>query len=55
MIGTILGGAGGDPGLGRSQPAVGEQGEPVAVGGEGDEAVQAGEQPATASSSRPPC
>jgi len=37
------------------ESGVGEQGEPVAVGGEGDEAVQAGEQPATASSSRPPC
>jgi hypothetical protein len=40
------GGAGGHPGLGRGQAAVGEQGEPVAVGGELDQGVEAGEQPA---------
>jgi hypothetical protein len=37
------GGAGGDPGLGGGQPTVGQQGEPVAVGGNGDQGVEAGE------------
>jgi hypothetical protein len=40
------GGAGGDAGLGGGQAAVGEQGEPVAVGDERDQGVQAGQQPA---------
>jgi hypothetical protein len=39
------GGAGGDAGLGGGQAAVGEQGEPVAVGGKFDQGVEAGEQP----------
>jgi hypothetical protein len=39
------GGAGGDPGLGGGQAAAGEQGEPVAVGGELDQGVDSGEQP----------
>ena len=34
------GGAGGDPGLGGGQAAAGEQGEPVAVGGELDQGVE---------------
>jgi hypothetical protein len=40
------GGARGDAGLGGGQPAVGQQGEPVTVGGNGDQGVEAGEQPA---------
>jgi hypothetical protein len=40
------GGAGRDPGLGRGQAAVGEQGEPMAVGGELDQGIEAGEQSA---------
>jgi hypothetical protein len=39
------GGPGGDPGRGRGQAAAGEQGEPVAVGGEPDWGVEAGEHP----------
>jgi hypothetical protein len=36
----------GGAGLGGGQAAVGEQGEPVAVGDERDQGVHAGEQPA---------
>jgi hypothetical protein len=38
--------AGGDPGLGGGQAAAGEQGEPMTVGGQLDQGVQAGQQPA---------
>jgi hypothetical protein len=40
------GGSDGDPGLGGGQSAVGEQGEPVAVGNQCDQGVDAGQQPA---------
>jgi hypothetical protein len=36
----------GDAGLGGGQATVGQQGEPVAVGDERDERIEAGEQPA---------
>jgi hypothetical protein len=39
-------GGGGDPGLGGGQATVGQQGEPVTVGDERDEGVEAGEQSA---------
>jgi len=41
-----LGGLSGDPGLGGGQAAVEEKGEPVAVGDELDQGVEAGEQSA---------
>jgi hypothetical protein len=40
------GGTRGDAGLGRGQPAVGEQGKAAAVGDQRDERIEAGEQPA---------
>ena len=44
--GSEPGGPDGDPGLGGGQSAVGEQGEPVAVGNQCDQGVDAGQQPA---------
>jgi hypothetical protein len=39
------GGAGGDPGLGGGEAAAGEEGEPVAVGGQLDQASRRASSP----------